>query len=571
MNNLRTNFVVGRIPFENKHPRPQFRREEYKLLNGAWDYVILNRLQDSLEDFKYEGKIIVPFAVETLLSNVGRKLTEKDTLVYRRFFDKPFSKGRTILHFDAVDYRAIVFLNGEEIYENFGGYFNFSIDITKALKNQNELIVLVQDPSDKGKQQRGKQSLNPGGIWYTPTSGIWQSVWLENVPDTYIDSIKLLPDVDNKLINIKVHTNNPVKQGEIELYFNNKLLTKHKGNISEIELRIADIKLWTPETPDLYDIIIRVGDDEVKSYFAMRKFELRKDKFYLNNKPYFLTGLLDQGYWPDGGLTAPNDEALKYDIEIAKSLGFNVLRKHIKIEPHRWYYYCDKLGMIVWQDMINGGGQWSFMYHGVLPTLKINVKDSKYKIFGRNNETNRKEFKIDLTRMVDQLYNYPSICLWGIFNEAWGQFDSQDMLEFLTRLDNSRAIDATSGWYNQGNNLLSVHRYILPFKMAKVDKAVALTEFGGYSLPIDNHISCEKQFGYLTYKDRDSYNKALERLYYKQIVPAVKNGLAACIYTQLSDVEEEINGLVTYDRKVLKVDKELMIRINKELLFSSNF
>ena len=564
---LRTRFEVGHTP-HNEYPRPQLKRQEWKNLNGLWDFCVVNELIETLQDFKYEGKILVPFAIETSLSQVEREFKENQTLVYRTFFKHKAKNQIPLLHFDAVDYKCFVFLNGIKVGEHKGGYFNFTINIKDALKEvgDNELIVLVQDPSDTYSQQRGKQKLQHGGIWYTPTSGIWQSVWLENVPKVYIEKIKIKPDIDGDFIDLYVAVNDPekVEKYTADIFLQGKQIASAESELNQFRIRIKNPRLWAPENPVLYDIKISCGFDEVESYFGMRKFELKGKKFYLNNKEYFLTGALDQGYFPDGGLTPPNDEAMIYDIELAKSFGFNCLRKHIKIEPMRWYYHCDRLGIIVWQDMINGGGAFNTWYHIIAPTLGLNIKDNKYEAFGRDDES-RLEFKADLGRMIAQLYNVPSICLWGIFNEAWGQFDSELMIRYLKALDQSRAIDPTSGWYNQGNDLISIHRYILPIKIKESEKATALTEFGGYSYAEKGHTYSDKVFGYLVYKNKEKLNKAIEKLYKKQVYKAKDMGINSCIFTQLTDVEEEINGLVTYDREIVKIDPEMMREINKHL------
>lgn len=564
---LKTRFDCGETPL-SEYPRPQLVRDNYVILNGLWDYAIVDSLIDTLQNFNYIGQIKVPFSVETPLSLVEKEFLPNQTLVYRKFF-KHKSKGKLpILHFDAVDYKCFVYLNGKKLGEHTGGYFDFSFNIKEELLEvgDNELIVLVQDPSDTFTQQRGKQKLEHGGIWYTPTSGIWQSVWIENVPQVYIDRITLRPNIDDNYVEVFVAAKGEVESYSAEVTFEGKKIASIVSEMSTFRLKIKNPKLWSPENPQLYDISISVNQDEVKSYFAMRKFELKDKQFYLNNKPYFLTGVLDQGYWPDGGLTPPSDEAMKSDILLCKELGLNTIRKHIKIEPLRWYYHCDKIGMIVWQDMINGGGQFNNFLHIIFPTIGINIKDNHYKWFGRDDDYSREEFKLDLGRMVKHLYNCPSICLWGIFNEAWGQFDSEYMREYLHSIDPTRALDATSGWYNQGNDLISIHKYILPFKMPKTNKAVALTEFGGYSYAVKDHVYSEnKNFGYLVYKDLTKLNNAIKSLYEKQIIPAVGQGLNACIYTQLSDVENEINGLITYDREVLKIDKDMFVEINKQL------
>ena len=565
---LKTRYDVGNIP-HNEYPRPQMVRQDWKNLNGLWDYCVIDELIETLQDFKYEGKILVPFAIESNLSQVERGFKPNQTLVYRTTFKHKAKGVIPLLHFDAVDYKCFVFLNGKKIGEHKGGYFNFTIDIKDALKEvgDNELIVLVQDPSDTGTQQRGKQKLEHGGIWYTPTSGIWQSVWIENVPTTYIEKIKIKPDIDGDFIDLYIAVNEPdkVEKYTADIFLQGKKIASAESELNQFRIRIKNPRLWSPENPVLYDIDVSCGTDEVKSYFGMRKFEMKNQRFYLNNKPYFITGALDQGYFPDGILTPPNDQAMIDDIEFAKKVGFNCLRKHIKIEMMRWYYHCDRLGIIVWQDMINGGGPFNTWLHIIAPTLQLTIKDDQYEKFGRDDES-RIEFKGDLGRMITQLYNVPSICLWGIFNEAWGQFDSEQMRRYAEALDNTRVFDTTSGWYNQGNDLLSIHRYIIPFKMPKKEqRTIALTEFGGYSLAIEGHTYSQKNFGYLTYKKLETLNKAIDKLYRKQVLPAKDKGLAACIYTQLTDVECEINGLITYDRDIVKINVDMMKAINADL------
>lgn len=564
---LKTRFACGEKPL-NEYPRPQLVRDNYESLNGMWDLCIIDGLIDKLDKFDFNKQILVPFSVETALSQVEQEFLPTQTLVYRKIFKHKAKDKIPLLRFDAVDYKCFVFLNGVKIGEHKGGYSSFYFNIKEQLleNKDNELIVLVQDPSDTYTQQSGKQKLNHGGIWYTPTSGIWQSVWIENVPNVYIDRIMLRPNIDEGYVEVFVAAEGEVESYSAEVTLDGKKIASIVSDISTFRLKIKNAKLWSPENPILYDITVSVNQDEVKSYFAMRKFELKDGKFMLNNKPYFLTGVLDQGYWPEGGLTPPSEEAMISDIMLCKELGLNTIRKHIKVEPLRWYYHCDKIGMIVWQDMINGGNVFSPWLHMILPTIGVNVKDNHYDWFGRDDES-KEEFKLDLGRMVKQLYNCPSICLWGIFNEAWGQFDSQVMLEYMRGIDSSRAIDATSGWYNQGNDLVSIHKYILPFKMPKKEtRAVALTEFGGYSLAVKDHVYSEnKNFGYLVYKDINKLNAAIKKLYEKQIYPAKEKGLNACIYTQLTDVENEINGLITYDREVLKIDKQMFIEINNKL------
>ena len=566
-----------------EYPRPQMVRDSFVCLNGIWDYAIypMGKAFDG-----WEGEIVVPFSPECLLSGVGRSVTPEDVLYYRKKFSFTKSSDRVLLHFGAVDYKCEVTVNGKCFGTHEGGYFPFSVDITKAVRDgENEITLKVTDPSETGSQASGKQTSKRGNIWYTPQSGIWQTVWLEEVPESYIKSVKLTPDIDNDLLRVEIDAEG--KSGQVSITAldgeNTLCCVTTSGNTAIIKL--SDYELWTPENPKLYDLVIKTETDEVRSYFGMRKFSVGKDsegftRLMLNNEPYFQNGLLDQGYWSDGMYTAPSDEALIYDIQTMKDMGFNMLRKHIKIEPLRWYYHCDRLGMLVWQDMINGGDVYYQAATTILPAFALatglkktlGVKDTKenYKLFSRLDKKGRDEYYTDAERMVKALYNCVSICLWVPFNEGWGQFDSVKAADFFRQLDPTRIIDHASGWHDQGaGDVNSFHIYFTPFIFPKFGKnderAVCLTEFGGYSMSIDGHrFNTEKTFGYRIYKSKDALEKALETLYIKRLKPLIaKKGLSALVYTEVSDVEDETNGLLTYDREIVKVDIDFMKRINE--------
>lgn len=563
-----------------EYPRPQLVRENWLNLNGKFDYAILPAAQKWAE--KFDGEILVPFAVESLLSGVEKPLSPNDRLWYRKRFSVPTAmQGKNILlHFGAVDWQCEVFINRHSVGKHTGGYCAFSFDITEYLtEGENELVVCVYDPTESGWQQRGKQVNDTHGFWYTATSGIWQTVWLEAVSDVYVQKLRFVPNIDREVIQVKTELNTDT---EVEIYATVSFAgdVVFSGTIEkDAEIALPNAALWTPETPNLYDISLQVKvggalTDTVSSYFGMRKFHVDKDskgiiRLFLNNKPYFQKGLLDQGYWPDGGMTPPTDEAMIFDIAEMKRLGFNMLRKHIKIEPLRWYYHCDRLGMIVWQDMMSGGKYIGDFYAGFLPNIGIlHVKDNKYNVFSRTEKSWRGDFERELTEMIDLLYNTVSLYCWVPFNEAWGQFDALRICAYVRKLDDTRVIDHASGWYDQGGgDVQSMHKYILPIRMRKPDhRAFVITEFGGYSQKEEGHMwNPKKAFGYLMFKDKASLTAAYEKLMKKQVIPLVEKGLSGTIYTQVSDVENEVNGIYTYDRAVLKLEEDTVIALNKQL------
>lgn len=570
-----------------EYPRPQFERNSYINLNGEWDYAILPK-GEQLTD--YCGKILVPFSPESILSGVERVLKPDEVLYYRVFFTIPEceKKGRVLLNFGAVDYKAVVKVNDREVGTHVGGYLPFTFDITDAVcEGENELKVEVIDPTDEGGQARGKQKLDNSGIWYTPTSGIWQTVWIECVPDIYVESVRITPNLASGEVKFELQTNGGL-MGHVAVLDKGVIIAE--GDIQkELTLKLKSFEAWCPENPKLYDVEITYGEDRVESYFGMRSFGVGKDamgvpRLLLNGKPYFHNGLLDQGYWSDGLYTPPSDEAMIFDISEMKRLGFNMLRKHIKIEPMRWYYHCDRLGMLVWQDMVSGGDSkpkarvvGAYPFFGMaLNNRKIgNLSDGKknYKLFSRCSDETREEYYRDLDGMLRLLVNVTSLALWVPFNEGWGQFDSLEAARRIREYDPSRLIDHASGWHDQGGpDVRSFHIYFSAFNYPKYDdkdeRPVALTEFGGYSYVEEEHVHNPRTiFGYRFYKTRESLTKAYKRLFDKHIIPSIKTELSATVYTQVSDVQDEVNGIYTFDRRVLKVDEKVLKELNSQMKY----
>jgi len=551
-----------------EYPRPQFRRDSYLNLNGLWEYAIT---ETDTSPEKYDGEILVPFSPESELSGVMRTLLPHQTLWYRRTVTLPegFNKGKLFIHFGAVDQTAEVFVNGTSVCTHTGGYTPFSADISEQITSDSfELSVKVNDITDTAHHSRGKQSLNPKGIWYTPQSGIWQTVWMESVYPDYIKEIRLTPSFDESLVRISVKADKNL-ECTAKLCGKEINFTANSETIFELDEFIP----WTPDTPELYDVEISMGDDRVSTYFAMRKLSVEEDekgvkRVFLNGKPCFMHGLLDQGYWPDGLYTAPSDEALVYDIELAKEMGFNTLRKHIKIEPLRWYYHCDRLGMMVWQDLLNGGGKYNPITISLPLVTGLSSDDSSYAKFSRDDEIGRQQFYKELDETVNLLYPFPSIVLWTTFNEGWGQFDAAEAVRRVKAIDDTRLIDHASGWHDQGiGDFKSLHVYFKKyrFKKDKLGRATILTEFGGYGYKFPGHVWGEKNFCYKNFSSITKLGDAIVKLYENEIIPAARQGLCADIYTQLSDVEGELNGLVTYDRKERKVSAAAMRSIAGKL------
>lgn len=564
-----------------EYPRPQMIRPQWINLNGLWDYAILTKEVSAPQAF--DGKILVPYAVESFLSGVQKPLLPEQKLWYRRTFLFHQNWEKVLLHFGAVDDECIVWVNGKQVGEHRGGYLPFTIDITDVLiDGENELLVSVSDPTDTGMQQRGKQVLNPKGIWYTPVSGIWQTVWLEVVPQVSIEWLKLTPDLDSELLIVEVKILGDAKGVSVmaETTHSGEKISSASGQVTgRLRLGIPHPHVWTTSDPYLYDLrvsLIRDGQviDEVGSYFAMRKFGLKKDshghlRFALNDQPLFLYGPLDQGYFPDGLYTPPSDEAMLFDIEYTKQIGCNMIRKHIKVEPLRWYYHCDRLGMIVWQDMPNGG----LIDGEMIATLSLMFgyhRDDTRRLnrFGRADADNRARYRSELQGMIDHLYNAACIAVWVPFNESWGQFQSANVAVWVKMYDPTRLVDHASGWFDQGvGDFQSKHVYFKKLKRPKQDvRAFVISEFGGYSLKLSGHVWDEnKKFGYRFYETSQTLTDAYLALLEKELKPLIPQGLAAAVYTQTTDVEIEINGYLTYDRTVEKMNTKQLRRIHAEL------
>ena len=565
--------TLDRSSILTEYPRPQFRRNNCVILNGAWDYAI-TASSAQIPPERFDGTILVPFSPESELSGVGYTLKPNECIWYRRIIETPLgydpNTEELMLHVGAADQFAEVRLNGLTLLHHAGGYLPFSAVMSEAFVAgiPNELLIRVRDETDTACWSRGKQSSKPGGIWYTPQSGIWQTVWLERVPKRRIEGLRLTPRYDTGEIEVLAWTN---VGGTLTV----ELLGTETSIVSGVPQRIAvpEFIAWSPENPKLYDITITYERDRVESYFAMRKFSLQEDaqgvpRLHLNNKPYFHNGVLDQGYWPDGLYTAPSDEAMIYDIELMKSMGFNTLRKHIKIEPLRWYYHCDRLGMLVWQDMVNGGGIYGKAAIS-LPLVFGNAHpDSDYAYFAREEVRGREAYQRELHETVNLLYNSPCVAMWVPFNEGWGQFDANKAVEAIRALDETRTIDHASGWHDQkGGDVKSLHVYYKSYRFSKDagKRAVVLSEFGGYSQHIAEHSFSPKEFGYKRFATGEALMNEYERLYQREVIPAKEKGLSAAVYTQLSDVEQETNGFVTYDREVVKFDAARVRAINAKL------
>ena len=579
-----------------EYPRPLLMREDYQILNGWWDYAFTI---DYKQPQQYEGRILVPFSPETALSGVGRQLKPDEYLWYRRNFNLPGwerekGQNRILLHFGAVDQSCEVRINGHKVKRHTGGYLPFEVDISRyAQESANELIVAVKDLSDTSYHSKGKQKLNAGGMFYTAQSGIWQTIWLEKVPETYIKEIKTVPDIEKKIIRIKVSSSYSTDKKNVDKLSRNlpieikirkpglypdpvvkpsqisteDMLETAVQAVSDkwIEIPIESISLWNCETPYLYYFEVKLGDDRAISYFAMRKFSLETKvheefpRICLNGEVQFQNGVLDQGYWPESLYTPPSDAAMIFDIQEMKKTGFNMVRKHLKIEPQRWYYHCDRLGIVVWQDMVNGGSYYKhwFVTYGatLLSWLRIPMRDVYPRLLSREAKAGRLEFIREMKETIRLLGNHPSIAAWVIFNEGWGQFQTEDMTRIVRRLDPNRLIDQASGWFDQGGgDFSSLHNYFFKlFIRPERERASVLSEFGGYSYREPGHCAREKLYGYGICKNKKDLEKRfLER--WQGVRNLIPQGLSASIYTQWTDVEEEVNGVFTYDREVRKIE-----------------
>jgi len=546
-----------------EYPRPQMVRKDWMNLNGLWEYAICPRDESCPKDF--DGSILVPFCVESALSGVQKEVGQDNRLWYRRSFDvaKKWSNKRILLHFEAVDWETTVWVNNKQVGTHRGGYDPFTFDITDALKDtgSQEIVLSVWDPTNAGTQPRGKQVRRPRGIWYTAVTGIWQSVWLEPVNEAYIESLNIVPDIDAGVVRITAVCSDEADGFSIDAQVKDGWWTKGKSRAdvgNPIVIPIKNPKLWSPDSPFLYDLKVALKDgkgkkvDKVSSYFGMRKISLGKDekgitRVMLNNEFVFQFGLLDQGWWPDGLYTAPTDEALRYDIEVTKKLGFNLARKHVKIEPRRWYYWCDKLGLLVWQDM---------------PSGDVYIDPSEPD--AQRSKESAQQFELELTRMIDSLGSHPSIVVWVPYNEGWGQYDTERITKMIKEHDPTRLVNNASGWADRGvGDIHDIHDYPGPsMPEPEAKRAVVLGEFGGLGLPVEGHLWQERgSWGYREFKSPEELTDAYRKLI-RNLRVLIDKGLSAAVYTQTTDVEVEVNGMMTYDR-VIKMDLKNVNRINQ--------
>ena len=575
-----------------EYPRPAMRRDSCEILNGPWQYAIT---QTAEYPAAWQGSILVPYSPEAPASGVGRTLQPGQWLHYHRLFAPPAGEGgRVLLHFGAVDYACAVQVNGHLAGGHRGGYWPFTLDITDLLNgtDRNSLWVAVQDPTGHGTQARGKQTLKPGGMFYPAQSGIWQTVWLERVPDNYIQTLTVTPDYDARTVTVRVHTAKPggavnlwamVRAGGVTIA--EDWGSDEADQDGEVTLNIPEEHFfpWSPDTPFLYDLTVGTNQreeaefDTVHSYFALRKWSCAPDahgvlRFCLNDKPILLNGLLDQGYWPEGLYTPPSDAAVERELSEVKALGFNLLRKHAKIEPQRWYYHCDRLGLIVWQDIVNGGSAYNLWFvtylTNVLQPLLRRFPDGKaaYSLLSRAKPAGREEYAHELADTVQALRCHPCIACWVPFNEGWGQFDAGKAVQALRTLDGTRLVDEASGWFDQGGgDVHSLHNYFYPLRIRPQKRTVALSEYGGIAWPMPGHEPPRKTYGYGTAKDRQELTARYKKLQLKTVLPQLEKGLSALVYTQLTDVEDEVNGLFTYDRAAVKPDANAVRSVNAAL------
>ena len=549
---------TGAQPWD-RYPRPRMRRDNWLNLNGYWNF-------SAMDGTPATDQILVPFCPESVLSGVGHHFSEGCALTYHRRFtlSEGFDRGRVLLHVGAADQTAEVFVNKKRVGNHEGGYEAFTMDITEALEEENELVIMCRDDLRYQSFPYGKQVQKRGGMWYTPVSGIWQTVWLESVPERYIEKL----NVENRGYSVTI-TIEPAMDAVVSV-----------AGLGDFEMKNGAVtitpenpRLWSPESPYLYDFTVTTAEDKVESYFAIRSLEIKQVGKYprlcLNGEPYFFHGLLDQGYWPEGLLTPPAPESFEDDILAMKALGFNTLRKHIKVEPDEFYYQCDRLGMVVFQDMVNNG-DYSYVRDTVLPTISLSYQKRGDKNLHKDPKV-RERFLSGMKATVEQLKSHPCICLWTIFNEGWGQFDSDAVYEQFIKLDDTRFIDSTSGWFRRKKTQVdSRHVYFRKVDLEAKDKPLFLSEFGGYSCKIEGHsFNPDETYGYGKFTEREKFVEALTALYMEQIVPCVEKGLSAAVYTQVSDVEDETNGLRTYDRRIEKVTPAEMLPIAEALRKSS--
>ena len=576
-----------------EYPRPQFERTQWKNLNGLWDYAILRT--NEIQPKKFQGKILVPFSFESPLSGVGKNISPNDKMWYMKTFDLPknWSGKKIIIHFEAVDYDSSVWLNDILLGSHKGGFDRFSFDITPYIKpnGRQKIVLSVKDGTNFSSQPRGKQQIKPSGIYYTPVSGIWQTVWLEAVSnEAHLQEVKTTSNIDEKTVTVIPIANQALVSGysiRTSVFFNGEKIAFGEGKPNiPLTLKIDTPQLWSPDNPNLYDLkLILVNPsgaviDQVDSYFGMRKISLGDHKgvkyLFLNNRPLFHYGTLDQGWWPDGLLTPPSDQAMKYDIEMTKKMGFNMIRKHVKIEPDRWYYYCDKLGIMVWQDMPSFNRLALKTEEEIEKTKrKDRIYNALERIYREDEDLKRSsedatQFEFELRRMVDIHYNAPSIVIWVPFNEGWGQYDTCRITDFIKRLDPHRLVNPTSGWTLRAcGDIYDIHTYDVNLTVppTAVDRATVVGEFGGIGYPIEKNLWNPKirNWGYQTYYNAQELLKNYIYKFNQIVEMKERNGLSAAVYTQTTDVEGEINGLMTYDRKVIKMPTETLKELHTKL------
>ena len=559
-----------------EYPRPMMERSDWQNLNGLWDYAITKAGTPQPENF--HGKILVPFAVESSLSGVQKTVGIENELWYKRSFTVPsnWKNKKVLLHFGAVDWKSDIWVNDIKVGSHEGGYTPFSFDVTPFLNKTGDqkLVVRVWDPSEKGYQPRGKQTSRPEGIWYTPVTGIWQTVWLEPVAEKHILNVKSVPDIDNNRVSVEVASaeTNYTDIYEVAVMDGAKTIGTAKASAGQpVDIAVPNAKLWSPDSPFLYDLKVSLisngkTTDQVDSYFAMRKVSSKRDehgivRLQLNNKDLFQFGPLDQGWWPDGLYTAPTDEALKYDIVKTKDFGYNMIRKHVKVEPARWYTHCDRLGILVWQDMPNGDRSPRWQMHEYFSGTEL-----------KRSPESEANYRTEWKAIMDFLYSHPSIVCWVPFNEAWGQFKTPEIVEWTKAYDPSRLVNPASGGnhYTVGD-MLDLHNYPQPnLYLYDAQRATVLGEYGGIGLALEGHLwATDRNWGYVQFKNSkevtDEYVKYGEQLY-----TMIKAGFSAAVYTQTTDVEGEVNGLMTYDRKVIKLEEDRLREINQKICNSLN-
>jgi beta-galactosidase/beta-glucuronidase len=559
-----------------EYPRPIMERTDWMNLNGLWNYSIVK--VGMAEPTTFDGQILVPFPVESSLSGVQKAVGQENEVWYKRSFEVPAKwKGKNVLlNFGAVDWKADVWINDIKIGSHTGGYTPFSFDVTPFLNKigAQKLVVRVWDGTDKGFQPRGKQTSEPHGIWYTPVTGIWQTVWLEPVAAKYIQNIQTVPNIDKSQISVTVESGAATFADIVEVKIfdgKNQVASVKASSTEKLEISVPEAKLWSPESPFLYTMKVNLVSngvvvDQVNSYFAMRKVSTKRDangivRLELNNKPYFQFGPLDQGWWPDGLYTAPTDEALKYDLQKTKDFGFNMIRKHVKVEPARWYTYCDQLGILVWQDMPSGDRSPQWQNHNYF-------NGNEFRRSAESEANYRKEWK----EIMDYLYSNPCVVTWVPFNEAWGQFKTPEIAEWTKAYDPSRLVNPASGGnFYQAGDMLDLHNYPGPdMYLYDGQRATVLGEYGGIGLALEGHLwNADKNWGYVQFKNSkevtDEYVK-----YAESLLKLIKAGFSAGVYTQTTDVEGEINGLMTYDRKVIKIEEPRVREINQKICNSLN-